>query len=314
MAIGASIGGNGAARDEDVIARLLVGGGLLRRARVRRLLLARLLNEARETGEEPEYGEEEAGEEGGVSGRGIARFLIASGILRRRRVRQMVLAHLLRERREGGEAEFGEHEGFEGFEAEEGGPSSERKIARFLIASGILRRRLVRRMVLAHLLRERREGGEAEFEEFGGGEQPGMEAEEGGPSSERKIARFLIVSGILRRRRVRQMVLAHLLRERREGGEAEFGEHEHEGFEAEEEGGGEDRRIIRQLVATGVLRKRRIRRMLLARLLRERGEFGEEGGEMEGEEAGGEEWGGGGEWGGGFGRQRGRRGEQMAAE
>jgi hypothetical protein len=250
MAIGASIGGgNGAARDEDVIARLLVGGGLLRRARVRRLLLARLLNEARESGEEPEYGEDEAGEEGGMSERGIARFLIASGILRRRRVRQMVLGHLLRERREGGEAEFGEHEGFEG----------------------------------------------------------GYEGEEGGPSSERKIARFLIASGILRRRRVRQMVLAHLLRERREGGEAEFGEHE--GFEAEEEGGGEDRRIIRQLVATGVLRKRRIRRMLLARLLRERGEFGEEGGEMEGEE--GEEWGG--EWGGG-GRQRGRQREQMAAQ
>ena len=138
--------------------------------------------------------------------------------------------------------------------------------------------------------------------------QASAAAREGGRSPDRKLVRFLIASGILRRRRIRQMVLAHLLRERGEGGEREFGAYE--GFEGEEEGGGDDRRIVRQLIASGMLRKRRIRRMLLARLLRERGEFGEEGGEMEGEEAGGEEAG----WGGGYGRQRSRRRfEQMAA-
>jgi hypothetical protein len=308
--IGTSIGGNGAARDEDVIARLLVSGGLLRRRRVRRLLLARLLNEARETGEEPEFEHEEEGEEGGVSDRGIARFLIASGLLRRRRMRRIILAHLMRERGGEGVEEFGEHEGFEG--VEEGGPSSDRKIARFLIVSGILRRRRVRQMVMAHLMREHGEGVE-EFGEYGGGFEG---AEEGGPTTGRKVARFLIASGILRRRAVRRMVLAHLLRERGGEGVEEFGEHEGvEGFEGEEVGGGgEDRRIVRQIVASGVLRKRRIRRMLLARLLHERGGFGEEGvgEEMEGEEGVGEEWGGGG-WAGAS-RQRGRgRFEHMTA-
>jgi hypothetical protein len=296
MNLGASIGGNGAAKDEDVIARLLVSGGLLRRRRVRRLLLARLLSEAREAGEEPEFeGEEfEAEEGGGVSDRGIVKFLIASGVLRRRRMRKMILAHLLGERGGMGvESEFGEHEGFEGFGGFEGvgeGGVSDRKIARFLIASGILRRRIIRKMVMAHLVREHGEGIESEF-----GEHEGVGGGFGGEETPTKLVRFLIASGILRRQRIRRMVLAHLLREHGEGGEHE---HEHEEFEGEEAGGGEDRRIVRQLVASGVLRKRRIRRMLLARLLRERGgEFG--GDEMEGEEFG--EAG----WGGGVGHQRG---------
>lgn len=297
MNLGSSIGGNGAAHDDEAIARLLFAGGLLRRRRVRRLLLARLLNEARETGEEPEYEDEDVEEGGGASDHKIARFLIASGLLRRRRMRRMILAHLLRERHEEMEPEFGEFEGGGGFEAEEGGRASDQKIARFLIASGILRRRRLRRMVLAHLLRERHEGVEPEFGAFEGVGGFGEE----GPSSEHKLARFLIASGILRRRRLRRILLAHLLRERGEGVEPFVGGEEVGFGEGEEIGGGDDRRIVRQLVASGLLRKRRLRRILLARLLRERGGFGEEGEEFgEEETGGGEEVG----FGGGFGRQR----------
>jgi ribosomal 50S subunit-recycling heat shock protein len=305
MNLGTSMGGDGAA-NEEAIARLLVSGNLLRRRRFRRLLLARLLNEAREPGEEEEF-EGFEGEEGGpTSEHRLAKFLIASGILQRRRVRRMVLAHLLRERGGGGEEYEPEFEEYG--EGEEAGPTSEHRLAKFLIASGILRRRRIRRMVLAHLLRERggREAFEPEFEEYGEGE------EMGGPTSDHRLAKFLIASGILRRRRIRRMVMAHLLREHGEGFEPES-----EGFEAGEEGGG-DRRLAKFLIASGLLRRRRLRRTLLAHLLRERGgefggfgEFGGEGAEMEGEEYEGEEPG----WGGGFfGSQRtGRRFERAYA-
>ena len=48
------------------------------------------------------------------------------------------------------------------------------------------------------------------------------------------------------------------------------------------EGGDEDRRLMRLLIGSRILRRRRARRMLLGHLLRERGEAGEE--EDEGED------------------------------
>jgi len=185
-------------------------GRASRRQRLSRRLLARMLGGHEEAGE-GEEGEEGLGEEeGGDQDRRLVRLLIGSRILRKRRLRRLMLAHLLHER---SEAEDEGDEGEEGF-GEEEGAGGEHKLARVLIASGILRRRRVRRAVLAHLLRER-----SEAEDEGDEGEEGFGEEEGG-SGEHKLARLLIASGILRKRRVRRVLLGHLLREKREEAEA----------------------------------------------------------------------------------------------
>ena len=95
-------------------------------------------------------------------------------------------------------------------------------------------------------------------------QESAAETENEGGQDERKLARLIIGSRILRRRRVRNLLLAHLLREGREGGDKD------------EEGGGEDHRLLRLLVAGGLLRRRRMRRLLLARLIRHRRAEGHE--------------------------------------
>ena len=88
------------------------------------------------------------------------------------------------------------------------------------------RRQRMSRALLAHLIGERAEGEDEDYE-----------GEEGqGEAGERKIARLLIGSRLLRRRRLRNLLIAHLLRERGEGGEEED-----EGADeyADEIGGGE---------------------------------------------------------------------------
>ena len=62
------------------------------------------------------------------------------------------------------------------------------------------------------------------------------------------------------------MLLAHLLREK--------GEAEGEDYEGAEEtaGGGDDQEFMRLIVGSRILRKRRVKRALLAHLLREREE------------------------------------------
>ena len=185
-------------------------GRASRRQRLSRRLLARMLGGHEEAGEGEEGEESLGGEEGGDQDRRLVRLLIGSRILRKRRLRRLMLAHLLHER---SEAEDEGEEGEEGFGEEEGG-TGEHKLARLLIASGILRRRRVRRAILAHLLRDR---GEAEDEGEEGEE--GFGEEEGG-NGEHKLARLLIASRILRKRRVRRALLGHLLREKREEAEA----------------------------------------------------------------------------------------------
>jgi len=68
--------------------------------------------------------------------------------------------------------------------------------------------------------------------------------------------RLLIGSRMLRRRRIRTLLLAHLLREGQER-EDEDGD----------EGGSEDHRLARLLIGGGIARRGRKRRMLAARLL-----------------------------------------------
>jgi hypothetical protein len=115
----------------------------------------------------------------------------------------------------------------------------------------------MRKLVLAHLLRERGEDG------YEGDEGEDEEGEGGG--DERQIVRLLVGGRMLRRRRLRKLVLAHLLRERgEEGYEGDEGEDE------EGEGGGDERQIVRLLVGGRMLRRRKLRRLALAHILRER--------------------------------------------
>ena len=62
------------------------------------MLLAHLLRESGEAGEEEDEGQDEDGEGGGEHK--LARLLIGKGMARRARARRMLLAHLLRERSE----------------------------------------------------------------------------------------------------------------------------------------------------------------------------------------------------------------------
>ena len=80
---------------------------------------------------------------------------------------------------------------------------------------------------------------------------------------DREVLRMLLGGRALRRRKLRRLVLAHLLREGHEGDEIE----EEEG---EEEGGGEERQIVRLLLGGRMLRRRRLRRLALAHLLQDR--------------------------------------------
>jgi len=70
----------------------------MRRARARRMLLAHLLRERGEAGEEEDEGEDEYGEGGGEHQ--LARLLMGKRAMRRGRARRMLVAHLLRERSE----------------------------------------------------------------------------------------------------------------------------------------------------------------------------------------------------------------------
>src|SRR6516225_853021 len=114
------------------------------------MLLAHVLRERGEVGEEEDEGEDEYGEGGGGEHQ-LARLLMGKRVIRRARARRMLLAHLLRERGEGGEEEDeGEDEYGEG-----GG--GEHQLARLLMGKRAMRRGRARRMLVAHLLRERSE-------------------------------------------------------------------------------------------------------------------------------------------------------------
>ena len=79
----------------------------------------------------------------------------------------------------------------------EGGGRDEKQIVRLLIGSRMLRRRRIRNLLLAHLLRE-------------GREREDEDGDEGG-SEERRLVRLLVAGGAIRRRRVRRLLLALLL-------------------------------------------------------------------------------------------------------
>ena len=187
--------------ETEDLGKLALGARAGRSSRLRRALVARLLNERAEGGDE-ENGD--AGTEGGDEDeRQLAKLLVGSRLLRRRRVRRLVLAHLLNARGEEGEDEFED----EDIESEDEGGDDDRSVARLLIGSRMLRRRRVRRVLLAHLIKQR---GEAEDVE-GESDEDFEDDEGGGDDGDRKFAKLVIGSRILRRRRVRRAVLAKLL-------------------------------------------------------------------------------------------------------
>jgi len=196
--------------NEELVKLALAAKGA-RRKRLSRAMLARLIGERAEEGEEGEEDEsdDEFAEGGGDRDRAMLRLLIGSRILRRRRFRSLLLAHLARAKRAEAEEEEDEGEDAEGEEGE----VSERKIARLVIGSRLLKRRRTRNLLLAHLLREKGEAGEEEGEEDDSDEG---DFGEGGGSKEHRLVRALIGSRVLRKRRTRKMLLAHLLHERDE--------------------------------------------------------------------------------------------------
>jgi hypothetical protein len=241
--------------EEEQLARLAIGGRAKRRQRVSRRVLARMLGEMDEA--EGDDAESEDIAEGGDEERRLVRLLIGSRMLRRRRLRRLLLAHLLQE---GGGAEEEDEEGEDDI-GEEGG-DKERRFLRLLTGSRMLRRRRVRRALITHLLSER---GEDEAEDESDEESIGEESED----KERRLLRLLIGSRMLRRRRVRRALIAHLLSERGEAGEEEGDEDE---GELAEEGGDKERRLMRMLAGGRVQRSKRARRALMAYLLREKEE------------------------------------------
>ena len=229
--------------ETEDLARLALGSRAKKNTRIRRALVARLLNEQAGGTDDDDYDETtDGGDE-----RELARLLTGSRLLRKRRFRRLVLAHLLNEGgAEGGEGEYDE----EDTGTDEEGGASDGEVARLLVASRMLRRRRVRRALLAHIIKENAGGdeetdeGEDEFDDEGG--------------RDGAFIRMVIGSRVLRRRRVRKAVIAHLLKER-------AGTEDFDGDE-ETEDGDVERQLARLLVGRRVVRRRRMRRALIAHL------------------------------------------------
>ena len=229
----------GTLESED-LAKLALGGRARKNTRIRRALVARLLNEQSGGGEDEDYDDTA---EGGDD-RELARLIAGSRLLRKRRFRRLVLAHLLNEGgSEAGEGEYDEEDS--GADENGDGGTSDAELGRLLVASRMLRRRRVRRALLAHIIRENAGGdedideGEEEFDEDGG--------------RDGAFVRMVIASRVLRRRRVRKAVIAHLLKER---GSDDSGDDEDS----------DDGDLARLAVGRRMSRRRRMRRALIARL------------------------------------------------
>jgi hypothetical protein len=233
------------------LSRLAVGKSSVRSQRVNRALLAKMLREQAESnGAETETEADEATSEEGEGK--LVRALIASRAFRRRRIRNLVLAHLLRERAEGEEAGTEDYE-----DSDEETGDDDNRLVRAVIGSRILRRRRARKLVLAHLLRERATGSEEEEDEWTG---------EDAGDDDNRLVKALIASRLFRRRRARRLILAAIARQRAEGAEDEDVDEE---ADYGDDGGDDDSRIVRALIGSRVLRRRRARKLLLTHLLRQ---------------------------------------------
>jgi hypothetical protein len=83
------------------------------------------------------------------------------------------------------------------------------------------------------------------------------------PAEDHRLARVL-VGGAVRRKRLRRLLLAHLIRERADDDDGE-------GVEGDDDEGGEGiGRLGKAAVLRSAVRRRRLRRLVLARVLGER--------------------------------------------
>ena len=149
------------ARETEDLAKLAVGGRMIRNGRTRRALIARLLSE--QSAGSDEEGDEDTTDEGGDDDRQLVKALLGSRMLKRRRLRRVLLAHLIRERG----ASEGDDEVEEDDEdvGEEESGDEDRKLLRLVLGSRILRKRRVRRALIAKLLKNR-SGAETDDDEL----------------------------------------------------------------------------------------------------------------------------------------------------
>jgi hypothetical protein len=148
-----AVGGDGGRNSAGRVVRLLVGGRIAKNRRLRRLLLAHLLKERMEDGEQDaEDIDSDEGDENTERERKLVKLLVAGGLARHRQLRRMLLAHLLKERMEGAEDddESIDDEG----EDDDAGSERARKLARLLVAGRMRRHQQLRRLLAAHLARE----------------------------------------------------------------------------------------------------------------------------------------------------------------
>jgi hypothetical protein len=184
----------------------------------------------------------------------LVRLAIGGRKVRRQRLSNLVLARLLGLKQ--GEQAEDETEDELGEEAEEGG-DWERRLVRLMIGKGLVRRARLRRLLLAHLLRDKVGEEEEDEDEKDGGADVEHE--------DRHLVRLLIGRNVVRRRRLRRLLLAHLLQEK-------VGEEDEGGEDDGEDGEHEDRHLVRLLIGRNAARRTRLRRLLFAQLLRGRRE------------------------------------------
>ncbi len=126
------------------------------------------------------------------------KLLVVGRLQRHRQLRRLLLAHLVKQRMEGGAED--DDEGIEGEEDDDEGGERARaqKLVKLLVVGRMARQRQLRRLLLAHFLKQRMEGAEDDDEGIEGEEDD----DEGGESGERaraqKLVKLLVVGRMQR--------------------------------------------------------------------------------------------------------------------
>ena len=153
-----------------------------------------------ETDDEIEGGEEYGGEESRERARKLVNLLVVGRMRRHQQLRKLLLAHLIKERAEGAEEEDEEIEGGADYGGDEERERA-RKLVGLLIVGRAHRHQQLRKLLLAHLIKERMEGSEEEDEGDEGHERA------------RKLARTLIAGRMHRQKQLRRVLAAYLAHE-----------------------------------------------------------------------------------------------------
>src|SRR3974377_188731 len=125
-----------------------------------------------ETDEEIEGGEEQGSDASRERARQLVNRLVVGRLRRHRQLRKLLLAHLLKERAEGAEEEDEEIEGGSDYGSDEEHEGA-RTLVALLVVGRMRRHQQLRKLLLAHLIKERMEGAEEEDEEIEGGSEYG---------------------------------------------------------------------------------------------------------------------------------------------